>query len=144
MKKFLEVFEYGNRDISPDIDRFWLDGSLRISADEKVEFLKRFYAGKLPVSKRSVGIVKRMLILEQQPNYTLSGKTGLQLGLSPAGVPKLTIPVSSRLGWFVGYLEQNENVYFFALNIESANPRANFSAARIEITRTALKRLGLL
>jgi beta-lactamase class D len=85
-----------------------------------------------------------MLILEQHPNYTLSGKTGLQLGLSLAGVPKLTVPVSSRLGWFVGYLEQNKNVYFFALNIESANPRDNFSTARIEITRKALRRLRLL
>jgi beta-lactamase class D len=74
----------------------------------------------------------------------LSGKTGLQLGLSPAGVPKLSIPLSPKLGWFVGYLEQNENVYFFAVNIESKNPSANFSAARIEITKKILKRLGLL
>jgi beta-lactamase class D len=85
-----------------------------------------------------------MLILEKQPNFTLSGKTGLQLGLSSNGVPKLSIPVSPKLGWFVGYVEQNDNVFFFAVNIESANPPDNFSAKRIEITRKILGRLGLL
>jgi beta-lactamase class D len=58
MKKFLRKFKYGNRDISGGVDRFWLDGGLRISADEEVEFLKRFFTGKLPVSKRSTEIVK--------------------------------------------------------------------------------------
>ena len=144
MKSFLKKFKYGNRDVSGGIERFWLDGNLRISADEQIEFLKRFYTGKLPVSLRSTEIVKKMLIFDKQPNYTLSGKTGLQLGLSPAGVPKLSIPVSPKLGWFVGYLEQNGSVYFFAMNIESANPPDNFSAARIEITRKILKRIGLL
>ena len=144
MREFLKKFKYGNRDISGGIDRFWLDGGLRISANEEIEFLKRFYTGKLPVSKRSTEIVKKMLILEKQPNYTLSGKTGLQLGLTPAGVPKLSIPVSPKLGWFVGYLEQNDNVYFFATNIESANPPDNFPAARIQITKKILQRLGLL
>jgi len=144
MKSFLKKFKYGNRDISGGIERFWLDGGLRISADEQIEFLKRFYTGKLPVSLRSTEIVKKMLIFDKQPNYTLSGKTGLQLGLSPAGVPKLSIPVSPKLGWFVGYLEQNGSTYFFAANIESANPPDNFSAARIEITKKILKRIGLL
>lgn len=144
MKKFLKKFKYGNRDISGGIERFWLDGGLRISADEQIEFLKRFYAGKLPVSPRSIKTVKKMLVFDKRTDYILSGKTGLQLGLSPAGVPKLSIPLSPKLGWFVGYLEQNENVYFFAVNIESKNPSANFSAARIEITKKILKRLGLL
>jgi len=144
MKSFLKKFKYGNRDISGGIDRFWLDGGLRISADEEIEFLKRFYAGKLPVSPRSIETVKKILILEKQTNYTLSGKTGLQLALSPTGVPQVSIPVSPKLGWFVGYLEQNGNVYFFATNIESSNPPDNFSSARIEITKKILKQFGLL
>ena len=85
-----------------------------------------------------------MLILDKQPNFALSGKSGLQLGLSTTGVPKPSIPVSPKLGWFVGYVEQNDNVYFFATNIESPNPQDNFSAARTEITRTILRQLDLL
>lgn len=144
MKKFLKKFKYGNRNTAGGIDRFWLDGSLRISADEEVEFLKRFYATKIPVSARSIAIVKKMLILEKQPDYTLSGKTGLQLGLSQSGVPQLSIAVSPKLSWFVGYLERNGSVYFFATNIESATPPDNFSGARVEITKKILRHLNLL
>src|SRR5262245_1865034 len=57
MKDNLEKLRYGNRDISGGIDRFWLNSSLRISPDEEVEFLKALYLEKLPVSKRSLGIV---------------------------------------------------------------------------------------
>lgn len=144
MKEFLGKFKYGNRNMAGGIDRFWLDGNLRISADEQIEFLKRFYTNKLSVSTRSIETVKKMLILEKQPDYVLSGKTGLQLGLSKLGAPKLSIPVSPKLGWFVGYLERNGDVYFFATNIESGTPPDNFSAARIEITKKILNRLNLL
>ena len=144
MKEFLKKFKYGNRDISGGVNRFWLDGGLRISANEEVEFLKRFYAGKLPVAKRSLETIKKMLILEKQTNYVLSGKTGLQLGLSTSGVPKLSIPVSPKLGWFVGYLKKDGNVYLFALNIETATAPKNFAAARVEIAKKIFGRLGLL
>lgn len=144
MKEFLKKFRYGNRNVAGGIDRFWLDGGLRISADEEIEFLKRFYTNRLPVSKRSIETVKKMLVLEKQPHYTLSGKTGLQLGLAPSGAAKLSIPVSPKLGWFVGYLEQNGDIYFFATIIESVNPPDNFSAARTEITKKILKLLNLL
>src|SRR5690606_19074699 len=42
MHEYLERFGYGNRDISGGIDQFWLTGGLRISAEEQVDFLRRF------------------------------------------------------------------------------------------------------
>nr|WP_199333801.1 hypothetical protein [Oculatella sp. FACHB-28] len=42
---------------------------------------------------------------------------------------------------FVGYLEQNDNVYFFATNI--ATQDEDDFPARIEVTRRSLKALGL-
>jgi beta-lactamase class D len=45
---------------------------------------------------------------------------------------------------WVGYLERDGNVYFFATNIESAQPAANFGPAKIEITQNILRDLGLL
>src|SRR5215211_7937208 len=62
MKKLVKAFDYGNYDVSGAIDNFWLGGPLRISADEQVEFLKKFYAGRLPVSRRSTEIVKDILV----------------------------------------------------------------------------------
>ena len=78
MKHYVTTFGYGNQGISsglhsPQLIRaFWLNSSLRISADEQIEFLKRFYASQLPVAKRTTAIVKDILVLEKTPRYTLS------------------------------------------------------------------------
>jgi beta-lactamase class D len=52
MKKYVRAFDYGNKDVSGRVDNFWLNNVLKISADEQVEFLRAFYTGRLPVSKR--------------------------------------------------------------------------------------------
>ncbi len=106
MQEHVDAVHYGNQDISGKIDTFWLEGGLRISADEQVEFLKRLYKGELPFSQRSMNIVKEILVLEKTETGQLSGKTGSGQRISP------------RVSWFVGYLETKGNVYFFATNIE--------------------------
>lgn len=103
---------------------------LKISADEQVEFLKAFYSGRLPVSKRSTEIVKDILVFEQTPTYKLSAKTG--------GGP---IDDGVFIGWFVGYLQTRRNVYFFAMNIDGAS-FAEIRDKRIELTKQILKGLG--
>jgi beta-lactamase class D len=132
MKKYVDAFHYGNTDISGRIDDFWLNGTLKISADEQVDFLKNFYAGNLRVSKRSLGIVKDILVLEKTPTYTLSGKTGG--GSIRGGV---------YIGWFVGYLETNGNVCVFALNLEGSS-FDEVRDQRIEFTKRILTKLGYL
>ncbi|HKY04424.1 MAG TPA: penicillin-binding transpeptidase domain-containing protein [Blastocatellia bacterium] len=131
MKQYVAKLNYGNQDTTGGLDKFWLNSSLRISAEEQVSFLKAFYTGKLDISSRTTGIVKRIILLEQTPRYRLSGKTG--------GGP---LPHGS-LGWFVGYLERDDNVYFFATNIEGPNYFA-IRDKRIELTRRVLAELGLL
>jgi beta-lactamase class D len=132
MKKYVRAFNYGNEDVSGRVDNFWLNNVLKISADEQVEFLKAFYTGRLPVSKRSTEIVKDILVLEKTPTYQLSTKTG--------GGP---IDEGIYIGWFVGYLESNGNVYFFAINIEGAS-FVEIRDKRIHLTKQILKALGYL
>lgn len=132
MKKYVSSFNYGNKDVSGRVDNFWLNDVLKISADEQVEFLKAFYTGRLPVSKRSTDIVKDILVLEKTPAYQLSAKTGS--GPIAEGV---------YIGWFVGYLERNGNVYFFAINIEGAS-FMEIRDKRIQLTKEILKALGYL
>lgn len=132
MKKFLSAFDYGDQNISGGIDSFWLNNSLKISADEQVEFLKKFYAERLPVSRRATRIVKDILILEKNPSYTLSAKTG-------GG----SIAEGKYIGWFVGYLETKGNVYFFATNIEGATYEG-IRDKRIDLTKQILTSLGHL
>lgn len=132
MKKYIQAFNYGNQNISGGINEFWLNGTLQISADEEVEFLKAFYAQRLPVSKRSTDIVKDILVLEKTPTYALSGKTG-------GG----SIAEGRYIGWFVGYLETKGDVYFFATNIEGSNFPA-IRDKRVDVTKQILMQLGYL
>ena len=131
MQEYINKVGYGNRNIGleKDLDRFWLSGKLRITPKEQINFLRRLYAGNLPFSERSMNIVKDILIVEQTPEYTLRAKTGWTTAPKP------------DLGWYVGYLEQNDNVYFFATNIDIVKPED--AKARLSITRRCLQDLGL-
>lgn len=132
MQQWIDQVGYGNRQIgtTEDIDRFWLQGPLKITSKATVEFLQRLHRGDLPFSKRTMDLVKDIMVREQTPDYTLRGKTGWLDSTKP------------NIGWFVGYLEQNNNVYFFATNIDMRKPED--APARIEIARLSLKDLGLL
>ena len=110
MQSYVSATNYGNKNISGNIDTFWLEGGLRISANEQVDFLKRLYQGDLPFSPRSMSIVKDILVLEKTESYKLSGKTGSGQRITP------------HVGWFVGYVETKGNVYFFASNYASPSP----------------------
>ncbi len=133
MQHYVDAASYGNKDISGHIDTFWLEGGLRISADEQVEFLKRLYQGDLLFSQRSMNIVKGILVLEKTESYRLSGKTGSAQRVTP------------HVGWFVGYAETKGNAYFFATNYASSSPDglANGETAR-QISQNILQGLGLL
>ena len=131
MQRYVDRFDYGNRDISGGIDQFWLNGGLRISPLEQVEFLRRFHAGELGVPDSVTRMVKDVLVLEETPAYRLSGKTGWA-----------DINDSTGVGWLVGYLERGEDVYFFATNIPIR--RNQDAAARLPITKAAFRELGLI
>jgi beta-lactamase class D len=130
MQDYVRRLHYGNEDASGPVNNFWLNSSLKISADEQVDFLRRFYREELPVSKRSVSIVKEIMTLEETPDYKLSGKTG--------GGP---LGEGRYLGWFVGYLETKEGTYFFATEIEGPT-YVSIRDERIALTKRILAGLG--
>ncbi len=132
MKEYVDRLDYGNEDTSGPLNGFWLGSSLKISADEQVEFLKRLYKEELPVSKRSMKIVKEIATLEETPDYKLSGKTG-------GG----SLAEGRFLGWFVGYLETKGDTYFFATEIEGPT-YLSIRDDRINATKRALAGLGYL
>jgi beta-lactamase class D len=132
MQKFVEQVNYGNRQIgaSDRVDHFWLDGPLQITPKQEIEFLQRLERNDLPFSQRAIELVKDIMIIERTPEYTLRGKTGWVTSTNP------------KVGWFVGYLERSNNVYFFATNITMLS--ANEAPKRLELTRRSFKALGLL
>lgn len=135
MQQWITQVGYGNQKIggNDDIDKFWLQGELRTTPQEQIQFLRRLYKNDLPFSERSLSIVKDLMVMEKTPDYTISGKTGW-VGVADDVTPKI--------GWYVGYLQQGENVYFFATNIDIRNEKD--PAARIELTRRCFKDLAVL
>jgi len=116
MKEYLDKFDYGNMDIDGGIDRFWLDGELRISPLEQIQFLLKFYKNELPISQKNSDIVKDIIIIEKTDSTILRAKTGWGARFD------------KQVGWYVGYFEYEDNIYFFANNIdiekdEDANAR---------------------
>jgi len=130
MKAYINKIGYGNNDISGGIDKFWLMNSLKISANEQVEFLKKLYTDSLPFAKRNIDIVKNIIILEKNSKYTFSGKTG-------SGTSE-----NRSQGWFIGTVLLGDNLYVFAVNIE-AEKGADGKKAK-EIAIEILKNLKIL
>lgn len=131
---YLKACDYGNKDISAGLTTFWLGSSLAISPKNQLEFLVELYEEKLPFSQRSFAITKKIMIREETPDYVLRAKTGW------ANTPPKDI------GWYIGYVQMKDNVYFFATRIykpvEKEMPE--FATARIEITNSILNQLGIL
>jgi beta-lactamase class D len=134
-EKYLELLpkiNYGNNTVGEAVDRFWLDNSLKISANEQIEFLKKFYEYKLPFSKRSVDIVKKIISEEKYSNSVLKFKTGTG-----------NKDDETWIGWLVGYVEKQGNVYFYAFNVEGKE-FAEVSKLRNEVARGILKLLKVI
>src|SRR6478752_6920752 len=62
MKAGVDKLHYGNRELGKIVDRFWLDGPLKISAVEQVEFLRRLTAGELAVSAAALKAVQEITL----------------------------------------------------------------------------------
>jgi beta-lactamase class D len=135
MKEYLMKLNYGNMKVdSTNIDLFWLEGDSRISMNQQLDFMQRFYSGELPVSERTREILKRMMVIEDNGKYIFSGKTGW------------SIRNGNNNGWFVGYLETKGPVYFIVTNIE---PREAFNMdlfpkIRTQISLEAFKKLKII
>lgn len=131
---YLKRSNYGNMDFSQKEIDFWNFGSFGVSPVEQVRFLRNLYEEKLPFSKRSIDIVKRVMIAEQTEDYTVRGKTGW------------TTDHGMNTGWWVGYVENSDGVYFFATRLlqDRKNNRPDFAACRKEITRDVLQEMEIL
>lgn len=121
---------YGNEQIGPQVDRFWLRGPLAISAVEQTLFLNRLARTGLPFPTAAQRAVADITVVERGEGWVLHAKTGWQNGPG-AGV-----------GWWVGWVEKRERLYPFALNLDLGG-RAD-ADLRQSLGRAALKATGVL
>lgn len=115
MSDYLARFDYGNQDISGWLGEtpmsggnpFWLGGSLEINAVEQVQFLHALYTERLGLSESTTATVLDVTTLYQENDYRLYGKTGTRAS-------------DLALAWFVGIIEQGDDTFIFAFNVDAA------------------------
>lgn len=134
--RYVRRLGYGNMDASGGLDGpdgpFWVDGSLRISADEQVRFLQRLHGGRLGLSPRTSALTRGIMLVEETPRWRLYAKTG---ACRPRG--------EQTSNWYVGFVEKGATTYYFALQI-GADDYGRAFAERVPTTRRVLTSLGVL
>lgn len=137
MQRFLDTLGYASRygkfAIQNNLDTFWLDNSAKITADEQLGLMKKLYFDQLPFQARTQGIVRRMMVMESNANYSLSYKTGW--GFTDKG---------HALGWIVGWIEENNHPYFFVLQIENPDRNFDIGSVRLNLLKNILKNYGFM
>jgi beta-lactamase class D len=135
-RRLVAQFRYGNGDVSGGLDRtgnpFWVDGTLRISANEQVQFLRALWAGELGLSDRTTRLTRQIMLAEETAAWRLYAKTG---ACQPPG--------EDTSNWYVGVVERGTAIYYFALQIGAPDFGRAFSE-RVPITRAILTELGVL
>jgi beta-lactamase class D len=104
----IDSIHYGKGIVSANMDGFWKDESLLITADEQLGFIKRLYFKGLPFQKRSQELFKKMILKEQNSNYQLSYLVATDTALG-------------NQAWVLGYIEENLHPYFFVLHTSAAD-----------------------
>jgi beta-lactamase class D len=130
MQKYVDLFEYGNRNIGGGIDTFWVSGDLRIDPVQQVDFVDRLRRGVLPISKRSQELVRDILPVTKVGDAIIRAKTGLTDG------------EHGSLGWLVGWAEKGAAQTVFALNMDCPEPR--HVADRMTLAQACLRDIGAI
>ena len=128
VQDYLDKIGYGNQKMSRRLDLYWTDSSLKISPAEQVELLQKLYHNDFHFSAENVNAVKQSLFLSSSSRGRLFGKTGTG-----------QIDQKEVSGWFVGCLENQGNVSYFATNIQ-ADSDASGNRAK-ELTERILSQI---
>ncbi|MGW2222122.1 class D beta-lactamase [Nonomuraea sp. NPDC001684] len=129
-RQWLHRLGYGNQQTGTVVDRFWLDGPLKISAVEQTRFMERLAALRLPASRANQRAVQDLILIEKKNGYALYAKSGWQNAPNPG------------TGWWTGWVERGGRLYTFALNMDIAKDAD--AAKRATLARQLLYRLNVL
>ena len=130
LEEFYKKIGYGNEYIGKDTSYYWNGSALKISPLEQVDLLIKLYNNDFGFKQSNVDIIKNSLFISELNGYKIYGKTGTgKIGSNDVN------------GWFIGYVEAQDNTYFFAVNIQNSS-NANGNTA-VQITHSIFARMGI-
>ncbi len=127
---YIQQSNYGQLRQPFNETEFWLDGSLTISAEQQVEFLRKIVERKLQFKASSYETLKKIMLTDETGRYRLFAKTGWATRNSPS------------VGWYVGYVETHDDIWLFALNLAIRDVKD--LPLRIQVAKDTLKVKGAL
>lgn len=130
IQKYLHQIGYGNENLSGNLSSYWLNSSLKISPIEQVELLVKLHNNRFGFSLENTGTVKNALHISSSAFGDLYGKTGTG-----------RVNGQDVNGWFIGFVENADNTYFFASNIQYQKHATGKKAS--EITLSVLSDLNI-
>lgn len=131
MQFWLDSVKYGNMAIGLHVDDFWMDNTLKISADEQLGLLQKLYYAKLPFQSRTQRLAKSLLLVDKTMNYSISYVTGN------------TIYADKQVGWIMGWLEEKSRPHFFVLNLEAPRELKSINEVSHQMLYSILKEQNL-
>lgn len=131
MQLWLDSIGYGQRygkfRINNNLDTFWLDHSLKVTADEQLGLVKKLYFDQLPFFKRTMKVVRDLMLQEQNSNYALYYQAGGD---------------GRSMEWVTGWIEENRHPYFFVVELVDPHQGADRRTEAVRVLKGILKEKG--
>lgn len=118
---YYNKISYGNGNLSGGVDSYW-SNSLKISPFEQVQLLSDLLQNKWGFRPENIEAVKDSMYIADTAFGKLYGKTGTG---NRGG--------ANANGWFIGFLEQEQNTYCFAVNLQQAEDASGSAASDIAV-----------
>lgn len=123
VQEYLHTIGYGNEDLSGNFSSYWMESSLKISPIEQVELLTRLQNQDLGFTPENVKTVKDAIHISASSYGDFYGKTGTG-----------RVNGQDINGWFIGFIENTDNAYFFATNIQNEQHATGSKASDITLS----------
>ena len=123
VQEYLHKIGYGNEDLSGNFSSYWMESSLKISPIEQIELLTRVQNQNLGFTPENVKAVKDAIHISTSSFGDFYGKTGTG-----------RVNGQDINGWFIGFIENADNAYFFATNIQSEQHATGSKASDITLS----------
>ena len=114
MQAYLQKLQYGNADLSSGVPGFWqAGGSLTITPEQQLTFMRAFSKGTLPLSKVAISETRSNFLYAHSNGWTLSGKPGAGAVSNDEG--------AAKYGWFLGEVSKKGQRFVVVTHIVAPN-----------------------
>jgi beta-lactamase class D len=143
----LRTLAFGNMDPSSGLTTFWIGGSLLITPEEQLAFWRRLYEDALPVSAKSVGQVRQMLVQPADVVVNAAGRHTFAAPWPPGTVVSAkTGSATDRSGrgvrWLNGHVTRGGRSFVFVTCV--TGPPSLAANAAIDLAAKRLRDLKVL